>query len=172
MAFRTVVASLAVLSALAAGCKEGKKQSEPAPGEATPAAPPVDVPPPPPGSGAPAAAADTPPAGGAEADPAKVEEAANTALKIMAVVSSAARGAKGDCARMKQNLSGVMTVAQKWRDQLAEQYKEPGVRQGLKEALAFGKFPELRMNLMETRDKSRACPDAAPDFEAVLAEIH
>ena len=105
------------------------------------------------------------------ADPAKVEEAANTALKIMAVVSSAVRGAKGDCARMGQNLSGVMTVAQKWRDQLAEQYKEPGVKQGVGLQLAEGKFPELRMNIMATRDGLKKCPEQKPDFDQILVEI-
>ena len=168
MTLRTFLRSLAVFSALLAGCK-GDKKSDPAPaGETTAPAPATDTP----------ATTDTPPAtggdtaaAGAAADPAKVDEAANTALRIMAVVSSSVRGAKGDCARMKQNLTGVMTVAQKWRDQLAEQYKEPGVRQAVKEGLMVGKYNELAHNLKDTRDGVKACPDAAPDFEAVLAEI-
>ena len=161
MTFRTFLVSLGVLSALLVGCK-GDKKSDPAPaGETTAPAPATDTP----------ATTDTPPAAGVAADPAKVDEAANTALRIMAVVSSSVRGAKGDCARMKQNLTGVMTVAQKWRDQLAEQYKEAGVRQGVKTGLLEGKYNELAKNLTDTRDGAKACPDAAPDFEAVLAEI-
>ena len=155
-----VFVSLAALPL--AGCNDKKKSGDtPSATEATPTAPSADTPP-----------AETPPtAEPAAADPAKVDEAANTALKIMAVVSSSVRGAKGDCARMKQNLNGVMTVAQKWRDQLAEQYKEPGVRQGVKEGVAVGKYGDLLKNLKDTRDGVKACPDAAPDYDTVLAEI-
>ena len=144
---------------LAAGC-EDKKKSADSPG-AVEATPPAETPP----------AETPPPAQPAAADPAKVDEAANTSLRIMAVVSSAVRGAKGDCARMKQNLAGVMTVAQKWRDQLAEQYKDPAVKEGVKAGLAAGKFPELKTNLDDTRSGAQACPDAAPDYNKVLAEI-
>lgn len=162
MTLRTFLLSLTVLSALLPGCK-GDKKSDPAPAaETTAPAPTTDTPPPTGGDTA---------AGGAAADPAKVDEAANTALRIMAVVSSSVRGAKGDCARMSQNLTGVMTVAQKWRDQLAEQYKEPGVRQGVKTGLLEGKYNELATNLTDTRNGAKACPDAAPEFEKVLAEI-
>lgn len=162
MTFRTVLVSLGVLSALLPGCKGDKKSEPAAAGETTAPAPATDTPP--------ATGGDTA-AAGAAADPAKVDEAANTALKIMAVVSSAVRGAKGDCARMKQNLTGVMTVAQKWRDQLAGQYADKAVKEGVKAGLAAGKFPELKTNLDDTRSGIKACPDAAPDFETVLAEI-
>ncbi len=64
-----------------------------------------------------------------------------------------------------------MTVAQKWRDQLAEQYKDPAVKAGVKAGLEAGKYPELKTNLTDTREGVKACPDAAPDFETVLAEI-
>ncbi|HEY8141654.1 MAG TPA: hypothetical protein VIG06_03250 [Kofleriaceae bacterium] len=159
MTFRTFLATLGVLSALLLGCK-GDTKSESAPaGETTAPAPTTDTPP--------ATGGDT----AAAADPAKVDEAANTALKVMAVVSSSVRGAKGDCARMKQNLTGVMTVAQKWRDQLAGQYADKAVKEGVKAGLAAGKFPELKTNLDDTRSGIKACPDAAPDFEAVLSEI-
>ncbi len=136
-----------------------------------------------PTGGTPPAAADTPPAATdnpgtttsepamAAADPAKVDEAANSALKVMAVVSSAVRGAKGDCAQMGQNLTGVMTVGQKWRDQLAEQTKDPAIKAALKAGIASGKYPELKTNLDDTRSGSAACPDVAPEFEKVLAEI-
>lgn len=152
-----ILTSLLALCLLAA-C-EGKKDGQPAAG-GEPATAPATTPP-----------AETPPPQPAAADPAKVDEAANTALRIMAVVSSAVRGAKGDCARMGQNLTGVMTVAQKWRDQLAEQYKDPAVKEGVKAALAAGKYPELRTNIDETRSGARPCPDAAPEFEKVLSEI-
>ena len=171
-----IIGALAL--ALLFGCND-KKKSEPAAGgeTATPAPTPAT---------APATATDTPPAqpeaeappagaaaaaGEAEADPAKVEVAANTALKIMVVVSSAVRGAKGDCASMKQKLAGVMTVAQKWRDQLAEQYKVPGVNQGVHSALAMGKLPELLKNLVQTRDGARACPELVPEVKELLEEI-
>ena len=139
-----------------AACND-KKKDEQSPAGA-PAATTTDTPPP---------ATDTP----AAADPAKVDEAANSALKVMAVVSSAVRGAKGDCARMGQNLTGVMTVAQKWRDQLVEQTKDPAVKAALESGLASGKYPELRTQLDDTRKGSAACPDVAPEFEKVLAEI-
>ncbi|HEU5056056.1 MAG TPA: hypothetical protein VFU21_06010 [Kofleriaceae bacterium] len=158
MFLRTSLAVVVLLLALA-GCDDKKKSAD-SPAAPSAETPPADTPP-----------ADTPPAAPAAADPAKVDEAANTALRIMAVVSSAVRGAKGDCARMKQNLTGVMTVAQKWRDQLAEQYKDPAVKEGVKAGLAAGKYPELRTNLDDTRSGAAACPDAAPDYEKVLAEI-
>jgi len=167
-----IIGALAL--ALLVGCND-KKKSEPAAGgeTTTPAPTPAtapDTPPAPP-------EAETPPAAGAaaageaQADPAKVEEAANTALKIMVVVSSAVRGAKGDCASMKQKLTGVMTVAQKWRDQLAEQYKVPGVNQGVTSALAVGKFPELLKNLVQTREGAKACPELLPEVKELLEEI-
>ena len=167
-----IIGALAL--ALLVGCND-KKKSEPAAGgeTTTPAPTPAtapDTPPAPP-------EAETPPAAGAaaageaQADPAKVEEAANTALKIMVVVSSAVRGAKGDCASMKQKLTGVMTVAQKWRDQLAEQYKVPGVNQGVTSGLAVGKFPELLKNLIQTREGAKACPELLPEVKALLEEI-
>jgi hypothetical protein len=153
----SIVCAIALTASLA--CNDKKKDEQPAttaPAD-TPAAT-TDTPPP---------ATDTP----AAADPAKVDEAANSALKVMAVVSSAVRGAKGDCARMGQNLTGVMTVAQKWRDQLAEQTKDPAVKAGLKSGLASGKYPELRTQLDDTRSGIKSCPDVAPEFEKVLAEI-
>jgi len=161
MIIRSSALVLTLLALPLAGCEDKKKSAD------TPGA--VEVTPPaetgtPPGE-------TSPPAQPTAADPAKVDEAANTALKIMAVVSSAVRGAKGDCARMKQNLNGVMTVAQKWRDQLAEQYKDPAVKQGVKAGLAAGKFPELKTNLDDTRSGAQACPDAAPDYDKVLTEI-
>lgn len=161
MMIRSPLVWTMVLVAMLAGCND-KKKSEPV------GAPAADTPPS--TTDTPAATTDTAPAGGA-ADPAKVEEAANSALKVMAVVSSAVRGAKGDCARMGQNLTGVMTVAQKWRDQLAEQTKDPAVKAGLKAGLAAGTFPELKTNIDDTRSGSSACPDVAPEFEKVLAEI-
>ena len=149
-----------VLLALA-GCKE-KKAADPAPEPVNPTTPPAD----------PAAAADTPVAPpAAAADPAKIDEAANTALRVMVTVSAAVRGAKGDCARMAQNLTGVMTVAGKWRDQLAEQYKDPAVKAGVKAGLESGKWPELKTNIDDTRTGAAACPEAAPEYEKVLAEI-
>ena len=165
---RALVALL--LLAVVAGCDD-KKSGAPAAGGETAAEPAAGTPSPEPGAAPVAPGEGSAANAGAAADPAKVEEAANTALKIMAVVSSAVRGAKGDCARMGQNLSGVMTVAQKWRDQLAEQYKEPGVRQGVKEGVAVGKYGDLLKNLKDTRDGVKACPDAAPDYDTVLAEI-
>lgn len=158
MIIRASVLILTLVAVPLAGCNDKKKSADTPPaGEATPTAPSADTPP-----------SETPPAA---ADPATVDEAANTALKIMAVVSSSVRGAKGDCARMKQNLTGVMTVAQKWRDQLAEQFKDPAVKEGVKAGLAAGKFPELKTNLDDTRNGVKACPDAAPDYDKVLAEI-
>lgn len=168
-----IIGALAL--ALLVGCNDKKKSEPAAGGETTTPAPAPAT--------APATAPDTPPAqpeaetppaaaaGEAEADPAKVEEAANTALKIMVVVSSAVRGAKGDCASMKQKLTGVMTVAQKWRDQLAEQYKVPGVNQGVTSALAVGKFPELLKNLVQTREGAKACPELLPEVKELLEEI-
>jgi len=153
---RSLVWSIALVAALAA-CNDEKK-SEPAAGVPAVDTPATDTPPP----------ADTP---AAAVDPAKVDEAANSALKVMAVVSSAVRGAKGDCARMGQNLTGVMTVAQKWRDQLVEQTKDPAVKAGLTSGLASGKYPELKSQLADTRSGITACPDVAPEFEKVLAEI-
>jgi len=165
---RALVALL--LLAVVAGCDD-KKSGAPAAGGETAAQPAAGTPSSEPGAAPVAPGEGGPAAAGAAADPAKVEEAANTALKIMAVVSSAVRGAKGDCARMGQNLSGVMTVAQKWRDQLAEQYKEPGVKQGVRLQLVEGKFPELRMNIMATRDGLKKCPEQKPDFDQILVEI-
>lgn len=160
MLIRRFALVVSLFALLLAACEDKKKGAD-TPPAGTPSAPSADTPP-----------AETPPAAQpAAADPAKVDEAANTALRIMAVVSSAVRGAKGDCARMKGNLSGVMTVAQKWRDQLAEQYKDPAVKEAVKAGLAAGKFPELKTNLDDTRNGARACPDAAPDYEQVLAEI-
>jgi membrane associated rhomboid family serine protease len=159
--FRFSLVSAFVLVAALAACDD-KKKSEPAGG--------------PPATDTPPAAADSPATTTTEpalaaADPAKVEEAANSALKVMAVVSSAVRGAKGDCARMGQNLTGVMTVAQKWRDQLAEQTRDPAVKAALEAGLASGRYPELKTNVDDTRSGSAACPDVAPEFEKVLAEI-
>lgn len=167
---RTSLASITVLLGLLGGCKDSNQnKSDPGgAGEAAGAA--REMPPVQPQTETPAAGENK--SAGAAADPAKVEGAANTALKIMTVVSSAVRGAKGDCARMGKNLAGVMTVAQKWRDQLAEQYKEPGVQEGVKSALLVGKYPELLMNLKQTRDGARACPDVAPELENVRTEIH
>jgi hypothetical protein len=156
-----LVWTILVVTALA-GCND-KKNGEPAAGGAPAETAPTQ------GSDSPPAT-ETAPAAGA-ADPAKVDEAANSALKVMAVVSSAVRGAKGDCARMGQNLTGVMTVAQKWRDQLAQQTGDPAVKAGLKAGLASGKYPELRTNIDDTRNGSAVCPDVAPEFEKVLAEI-
>ncbi len=151
----SIVCAIALLA-----CNDKKKDEQPPTG--APAATATDTPP---------AATDTPPAATDTADPAKVDEAANSAMRVMVVVSSAVRGAKGDCARMGQNLTGVMTVAQKWRDQLAEQTKEPAVKAGLKAGLASGKYPELKTNLDDTRSGIKSCPDVAPEFEKVLAEI-
>ncbi len=91
----------ALALALVFGCND-KKKSEPAAGGETSAAatPATETPPAQPGAETPAAA-----------DPAKVDEAANSGLKIMVVVSSALRGAKGDCARMKQNLTSRTSPA-------------------------------------------------------------
>jgi hypothetical protein len=157
--FRTSILVALALALLA--CNDEKK-SEPAG-----SAPATDTPP---------ATTDSPATTTTEpalaaADPAKVDEAANSALKVMAVVSSAVRGAKGDCARMGQNLTGVMTVAQKWRDKLVEQTKDPAVKAALKAGLASGKYPELKTNVDDTRSGSASCPDVAPEFEKVLAEI-
>ena len=156
---RTSIVFAVALALLA--CNDEKK-SEPAGGAPAPDTPPAATDSP--------ATTTTEPALAA-ADPAKVEEAANSALKVMAVVSSAVRGAKGDCARMGQNLTGVMTVAQKWRDQLVEQTKDPAVKAALTSGLASGKYPELKTQLDDTRSGITSCPDVAPEFEKVLAEI-
>jgi hypothetical protein len=159
--FRFSLVSAFVLVAALAACDD-KKKSEPAGGASATDTPPA-------GTDSPATTTTEPAL--AAPDPARVEEAANSALKVMAVVSSAVRGAKGDCARMGQNLTGVMTVAQKWRDQLAEQTRDPAVKAALEAGLASGRYPELKTSVDDTRSGSAACPDVAPEFEKVLAEI-
>ena len=112
MTFRTFLVSLGVLSALLVGCK-GDKKSDPAPaGETTAPAPATDTP----------ATTDTPPAtggdtaaAGAAADPAKVDEAANTALRIMAVVSSSVRGAKGKIEDVNSFHKSIMSAPSRFK---------------------------------------------------------
>jgi hypothetical protein len=163
MMIRSRLVTILVLLVALAGCKE-KKAADPAPTPVDPTTPPADL-----AATPPADTAVAPPAGAA--DPATIDEAANTALKVMITVSAAVRGAKGDCARMAQNLTGVMTVAGKWRDQLTEQYKDPAVKAGVKAGLESGKWPELKTNIDDTRTGAAACPEAAPEYEKVLAEI-